>query len=83
MKNQVTKIFECMEVQQIYTENINNILFSKNDRIKKLREKILKKFTKDYLNKKNNALDWETISLHNYNLLRFKKLNKLFLFCLS
>ena len=43
-----------MEVQQIYAENINNFLFSKNDKIKKLREKILKKLTKDYLNKKNN-----------------------------
>jgi len=65
LKNQVTKIFECMEVQQIYTENINNFLFSKNDKIKKLREKILKKLTKDYLNKKNN----ESIKNVDLNLL--------------
>ena len=41
-----------MEVQQIYNENINNFLFSKNDKIKKLREKILKKLTKNILIKK-------------------------------
>ena len=60
-----------MEVQQIYTENINNLLFSKNDNIKKLREKILKKITKDYLNKKNNEsiknVDLNLLNNLNYN----------------
>ena len=32
------------------TENINNFLFSKNAKIIKLREKILKKLTKKYFN---------------------------------
>ena len=54
-----------MEVQQIYNENKNNLLFSKNFKITKLREKILKKITKDYLNKKFN----ESIKNVNLNLL--------------
>ena len=54
-----------MEVQQIYAENKNNLLFSGNSKIKKLRENILKKLTKNYLNKKNN----ESIKNVDLNLL--------------
>jgi len=63
-----------MEVQQIYTENINNLLFSKNDNIKKLREKILKKLTKDYLNKKNNE-SIKNVDLNLLNNLDYKYQN--------
>ena len=63
-----------MEVQQIYTENINNLLFSKNDKIKKLREKILKKLTKDYLNKKNNE-SIKNVDLNLLNNLDYKYQN--------
>ena len=63
-----------MEVQQIYTENINNFLFSKNDKIKKLREKILTKFTKDYLNKKNNE-SIKNVDLNLLNNLDYKYQN--------
>jgi len=63
-----------MEVQQIYSENINNLLFSKNDKIKKLREKILKKLTKDYLNKKNNE-SIKNVDLNLINNLDYKYQN--------
>ena len=63
-----------MEVQQIYNNNINNILFSKNDKIKKLREKILKKLTKDYLNKKNNE-SIKNVDLNLLNNLDYKYQN--------
>ena len=63
-----------MEAQQIYTENINNFLFSKNDKIKKLREKILKKLTKDYLNKKNNE-SIKNVDLNLLNNLDYKYQN--------
>ena len=63
-----------MEVQQIYSENINNLLFSKNDKIKKLREKILKKLTKDYLNKKNNE-SIKNVDLNLLNNLDYKYQN--------
>ena len=63
-----------MEVQQIYTENINNFLFSKNDKIKKLREKILKKLTKDYLNKKDNE-SIKNVDLNLLNNLDYKYQN--------
>ena len=60
-----------MEVQQIYNENKNNLLFSKNSKIKKLREKILKKITKDYLNKKNNE-SIKNVDLNLLNSLDYK-----------
>ena len=63
-----------MEVQQIYAENINSFLFSKNDKIKKLREKILKKLTKDYLNKKNNE-SIKNVDLNLLNNLDYKYQN--------
>jgi len=81
LKNQVTKIFDYMEVQQIYTENINNFLFSTNAKIKKLREKILIKLTKDYLNKKNNEsiknVDLNLLKNLNYNYQNVKVLNSI------
>ena len=70
-----------MAVQQIYTENKNNFLFSKNAKIKKLREKILKKLTKDYLNKKNNEsiknVDLNLINNLDYKYQNVKVLNSI------
>jgi len=70
-----------MEVQQIYTENINNFIFSKNAKIKKLRENILKKLTKDYLNKKNNEsiknVDLNLINNLDYKYQNVKVLNSI------
>ena len=70
-----------MEVQQIYNENKNNLLFSRNAKIKKLREKILKKITKDYLNKKNNEsiknVDLNLINNLNYKYQNVKVLNSI------
>ena len=70
-----------MEVQQIYAENINNFLFSKNDKIIKFREKILKKLTKDYLNKKNNEsiknIDLNLINNLDYKYQNVKVLNSI------
>ena len=70
-----------MEVQQIYNENKNNLLFSKNSKIKKLREKILKKITKDYLNKKNNEsiknVDLNLLNNLEYNYQNVKVLNSI------
>ena len=70
-----------MEVQQIYTENKNNFLFSRNTKIKKLREKILKKLTKDYLNKKNNEsiknVDLNLLNNLEYNYQNVKVLNSI------
>jgi len=65
LKSQVTKIFEFMEVQKLFTENKNNLLFSTNSKVNKLRENILKKLSGDYLNKKYN----ETIKNVDLNLL--------------
>ena len=70
-----------MEVQQIYNENKNNLLFSRNAKIKKLREKILKKITKDYLNKKNNEsiknVDLNLLNNLEYNYQNVKVLNSI------
>ena len=70
-----------MDVQQIYTENKNNFLFSRNAKIKKLREKILKKLTKDYLNKKNNEsiknVDLNLLNNLEYNYQNVKVLNSI------
>ena len=70
-----------MEVQQIYTENKNNLLFSRNSKIKKLREKILKKITKDYLNKKNNEsiknVDLNLLNSLDYKYKKIKVLNSI------
>ena len=70
-----------MEVQQIYNENKNNLLFSKNSKIKKLREKILKKITKDYLNKKNNEsiknVDLNLLNSLDYKYKKIKVLNSI------
>ena len=70
-----------MEVQQIYNENKNNLLFTKNSKIKKLREKILKKITKDYLNKKNNEsiknVDLNLLNSLDYKYKKIKVLNSI------
>ena len=54
-----------MNVQEIFAENKEKLLFSNDSKIIKLRENILKKFTKEYFNKKNN----ESIKYLDLNII--------------
>ena len=60
-----------MNVQEIFVKNKDQLLFSDDSKIIKLREDILKKFTKEYFNKKNNEsiklVDLSILDKLNYN----------------
>ena len=57
-----------MNIKEIFEQNKNNLLFSKNPEILKLRENTLKKFDDEYFNRKKNE---------NIKFLDINSLNKL------